>query len=95
MKEEELRESSVSIWDRLRTAVTDGDKEKAAKLIDETYSNVIHLRGILMDFIDATMSALADKAGEEAVYEVTQQICQTTLMPVFGEKFQIRYRGQN
>ena len=87
MNEEELKEASISIWDKLRTAVADGDKEKAVKLIDETYSNVMHLRGILMDFIDATMSALAEKAGEEAVFEVTRHICQKTLMPVFGEKF--------
>ena len=87
MEKEELVQSSVSIWDRLRKAVADGDKDKAVKLIDENYNNVMHLRGILMDFIDATMTALAEKAGEEAVYEVTRNICQKTLMPVFGEKF--------
>jgi len=87
MEKEELTKLSVPIWDRLRGAIAAGDKDKAMKLTDETYDNVMHLRGILMDFIDATMSALAEKAGEEAVYEVTRQICQKTLMPVFGEKF--------
>jgi hypothetical protein len=86
MKKEELAQLSVPIWDRLRAAVAAGDKDKAMKLIDETYGNVMQLRGILMDFIDATMSALAEKAGETAVYELTRQICQDTLMPVFGAK---------
>jgi hypothetical protein len=86
MEKEELKELSVSIWDKLRDAVAEGDKSKAARLIDETYDNVMQLRSILMDFIDATMSALAAKAGEEAVYEVTRQICQQTLVPLFGEK---------
>jgi len=86
MKKEELTQSSISIWDRLRKAVADGDKEKAIKLIDENYNNVMQLRGILMDFIDASMTALAEKAGEEAVYEVTRKICSETLMPLFGEK---------
>jgi hypothetical protein len=86
MEKEELRQSSTSIWDRLRKAVSDGDKDKAPRLIDETYCNVMHLRGILMDFIDATMTALAEKVGEEAVYEVTRKICNETLMPLFGEK---------
>ncbi len=87
MEKEELKELSISVWDRLRQAVARGDQNKAAELIDETCNNVMQLRGILMDFIDATLSALADKAGEEAVYEITREICQKTLMPVFGEKF--------
>lgn len=87
MEKQDLSELSISIWDRLRGAIAAGDKDKAMQLIDETHSNVMQLRGILMDFIDSTMSALAEKAGEEAVYEVTRQICQKTLMPVFGEKF--------
>ena len=86
MEREELKQSSISIWDRLRKAVTDGNKDEASRLIDETYQNVMQLRGILMDFIDATMTTLAEKAGEEAVYEVTRNICNKTLMPLFGEK---------
>jgi hypothetical protein len=87
MEKETLEALSVSIWDRLRDAVEKGNKNEAAVLIDETYNNVMQLRGILMDFIDTTLGALAEKAGEQAVYEVTRQICQKTLMPVFGEKF--------
>ncbi len=87
MEKQDLRELAIPIWDRLRNAVAEGNKEKAMKLIDETISNTTHIKGILMEFIDATMSALAEKAGEEAVLEVTRNICQNTLMAVFGEKF--------
>lgn len=87
MKKDELKELATSIWDKLRKAIDKGDKEKAKSFLEEAVKNVYQLRGVLMDFIDASLTALAQKAGEEAVDELMREICSRTLMPLFARKF--------
>ncbi len=87
MDKKELKEISISIWEKVRGAIERGDKEEAKALLEEGVKNVYQLRGILMNFIDAFQTALAEKTGEEAVHQTMRNICNENMMPLFGQKF--------
>jgi len=87
MRERELEELKVSIFDKIRRAVTDGDKDKALALLGELEANSHDLRGIYLTWVDLLLSYIADKLGEDALYETMRLYDQRAVRPALQGAF--------
>jgi hypothetical protein len=87
MEKKEKKEISISIWDRLGAAIQEGDKSKAIALFKETKEEFDKFRASYLDFPNFTLTALAEKCGEEAVHEVLRKIAEETIWVHFGKEF--------
>jgi len=87
MEKKEMEEISISIWDRLGTAIQEGDKSKSTALFKEMREEFEKFRGFYLDFPNFALTALAEKCGEEAVYDVLRKIAEHTIWTHFGQEF--------
>jgi hypothetical protein len=84
MEKEELKELTVSIFERLRQAIKKGDKEKALALTDEIDRNKHDFDESYRVWIDLLLTTIADKLGEEALYEIHRINGERALWPRLG-----------
>ena len=84
MDKRELKELTVSIYDKLIQAIKEGDKEKAGALVDEIKRNKYDFDNSYREWIDMMLTYVADKLGEEALYEVHRMNAERALWPRFG-----------
>lgn len=66
---QELERLRFSIYERLRWAIQEGDKERALALLDEIDRHRAAYRNVYLTWIDLLLTYIADRLGEEAVYE--------------------------
>jgi len=83
MEKQKLEELKVSIYNKLRGAINDGDKEKALELLDEIDVNRIKYRNFFLPWIDMLLTYIADNLGEEAVYETMRKYDSMLIRPAF------------
>lgn len=69
MDEKELDELKESIFGKLRSSIVRGDKDEALKILEEIDRNRDQYRGMFLTWIDALLSFIADRLGEDAVFE--------------------------
>lgn len=74
MNKKELKELGICSFERLRRAIEAGDKGKALALLDETAKGVEAFTNVRTSQIDLLLTFIADRLGDEAVYE-TQVMC--------------------
>lgn len=84
MDEQELNELTVSIIERLRQAIKSGDEEKALALTDEIDRNKHDFDESYRVWIDLMLTYIADKLGEEELYNVHRINSERALWPRFG-----------
>ncbi len=84
MDKKELKELTVTIFDRLRQAIESGDKKKALELVEEIDRNKHDFNESYRVWIDLMLTYIADKLGEEAVYEIHRINGERALWPRFG-----------
>jgi hypothetical protein len=87
MKKEELQKLSISLWEKLRRAIEDGDKASSLNLVEEIKTNEKKMRSILMRFIDFSLTRLAETTSEDSVYKVMRDYCINCAWPLFGDEF--------
>jgi len=78
----ELKELGTCSFERVRQAIETGDKEKALALLEETARGVESFVNIRSSQTDLLLTYIADKLGDEAVYE-TQAMCWNKLVRPF------------
>jgi hypothetical protein len=84
MDQKELKEMTFSIFERLRQAITQGDKEQALALVDEIARNKHDFDESYRMWIDLMLTHIADKEGEEAVYQIHRTNGEIALWPRLG-----------
>jgi hypothetical protein len=84
MEKEELKELTVSIFERLRQAIKKGDNEKALALTDEIDRNKHDFDESYRIWIDLLLTTIAEKLGEEALYEIHRINGERALWPRLG-----------
>jgi len=84
MEKQELKELTVSIFERLRQAIKKGDDEKALALTDEIDRNKHDFDESYRIWIDLLLTYIADKLGEEALYEIHRINGERALWPRLG-----------
>ena len=87
MDKQELEELKVSIYENLRQAIREGDKEKALALIDDSNSNREKLNDLYVSWIDLLLTYIDDKLGEEAIYDAVRLFCQRFAVPALEGSF--------
>ena len=87
MDKRELKELTVSIYDKLIQAIKEGDKEKAGALVDEIKRNKYDFDNSYREWIDMMLTYVADRLGEEALYEIHRMNAERALWPRFGWVF--------
>ncbi|MDO8491249.1 MAG: hypothetical protein Q7T04_04455 [Dehalococcoidia bacterium] len=70
MPKPKLQDLTVSIYDRLRNALEKGDKAEGLKLLKELHEANLKMRDFHTGCIDVMLSTLADRLGEDSVYEM-------------------------
>ncbi|OGO45030.1 MAG: hypothetical protein A2Z05_08375 [Chloroflexi bacterium RBG_16_60_22] len=84
MDKKELKELTVSVYDRLNQAIMDGDNEKAIAMIKEMERNKRDFDDSYREWVDLMLTYIADKLGEDAVYEVHRMNGERSLWPRLG-----------
>ena len=84
MDKQELKDLTVSIFDKLRQNIKDGDKEKALKLVDEIDRQKHAFDESYREWIDLMLTYIGDNVGEDAVYEIHRKNGENTLLPMLG-----------
>lgn len=69
MDEKELDKLKESIFGKLRSSIVRGDKAEALAILEEIDRNRDQYRGMFLTWIDALLSFIADRLGEDAVFE--------------------------
>ena len=69
MKKQELAELSTSGFEKLKSLIEKDEKDKALSLIDEISDRVRVLETTFVGWVDLLLDFIADRLGEEAVYE--------------------------
>ena len=69
MDKTEMDELRVCIYDKLRKAISKGRKKEALALLDEIDINRAAYRNVYLSWIDLLLTYIAEKLGEEAVYD--------------------------
>ena len=87
MDKQELKDLTVSIYDRLIRTIEKGDTEQALALIDEIERNKYDFDNAYRINIDVLLKYIADKLGEEALYEVHRLNGELAIWPRFGWAF--------
>jgi hypothetical protein len=70
MDKKELKALTVSIIERLRQAIKNGDKERALELTDQIDRNKHDFDESYRVWIDLMLTYIADKLGEDALYDI-------------------------
>lgn len=83
MEKQGLEELKVSIYEKLRRAINEGDKEKALGLLEEIDRNRNEYRDIYLTWVDILLTYGADKLGEELVYETNRIFGERVIRPTF------------
>lgn len=81
MDKKELKELTVSVFERLRQAIKAGDNEKAVALIREIDRNKHDMDESYRIWIDIMLTYIADKMGEEALVEVHRMNGERFILP--------------
>jgi hypothetical protein len=84
MDKKELKEISLSVIERTKQAIRDGDKAKALKLVDEIEASKHSFDASYQGWIDMMLTYIADKLGENALEEIHRQNGDTGLWPRLG-----------
>lgn len=87
MDKKELKELTVSIIERLRQAIKEGDTKKALALTDEIDRNKHDFDESYRVWIDLMLTHIADKLGEDELYEIHRMNSERALWPRFGWVF--------
>jgi hypothetical protein len=87
MDKKELKALTVSIIEKLRQAIKDGDKEKALELTDQIDRNKHDFDESYRVWIDLMLTYIADKLGEDALYEIHRINADRALWPRFDWVF--------
>lgn len=89
MEKRELDEMRVSIYEKLRRAIREGDKEKALGLLGEIDRNRENYRDMYLTWVDLLLTYIADNLGEEAVFKTMrvlyQQVGRPRVIAAVGE----------
>lgn len=85
MEKQELEELKVSIYEKLRRAIREGDKEKALGLLEEVDRNRNTYRDVFLTWIDILQTYGADKLGEELVYDTNRIFGERSIWPTLFE----------
>lgn len=85
MESKELEEIKVSIYEKLRRAITAQDKDKALNLLDEIERNRVDYLAVFLGWIDILLNNEADKLGEEQIYKVIRTVGKRIILPTFGK----------
>jgi len=83
MEKQELEELKISIYEKLRRAIKEGDKERALGLLDEIDQNRHKYRDIFLTWLDILFTLGADKLGEELVYQANRLLAERAIWPAF------------
>lgn len=84
MNKTELKHLGVSNRSKLRAAIEKGDKKAALALLEETTANETKLRNAIVGGMDAVLSFVADRLGEEAVCDAMKAWYTQELRPFIG-----------
>lgn len=80
----QLKEMGICSFERLRQAIEAGDKKKALALLDETAKGVDSFSNVRTGQIDLLLTYIADKLGDDAVYEVQELTYNKYVKPFLG-----------
>jgi len=69
MDKSELDDLKICIYGKLRSAIEGGCKDEALALLDEIDKNRADYRNVYLSWIDLLLTYIADRMGEEAVYD--------------------------
>jgi hypothetical protein len=84
MDKQELKDLTVSVYERLKKVIEAGDKEKAVAMVKEMEKNKRDFDDSYREWIDLMLTYIADKLGEEAVYEIHRLNGERALWPRMG-----------
>ena len=84
MDKKELKELTFSIFERLREAISQGDKAQALALVDEIARNKHDFDESYRMWIDLMLTHIADHEGEEALYQIHRANGEIALWPRLG-----------
>lgn len=84
MEKKELKELTVSVFERLRQAIKEGDKAKAVAMIKDIDKNKHDFDESYRIWIDLMLTYIADRLGEDALYEVHRMNGELALWPRLG-----------
>lgn len=84
MDRQELDRLSISLWDRLRQAVKDGDQPTALSLLDKAQASSVRMKETILDLTGMALNELASRVGEEAIHDLMRAFCLSNIRPLFG-----------
>ena len=87
MDKQELKDLTVSVYNRLIRAIQQDDRAKAKELIDEIERNKYDFDNAYRQNIDVLLTYIADNLGEEALYEIHRMNGELAIWPRFGWAF--------
>ncbi|HJX13112.1 MAG TPA: hypothetical protein VJ377_06235 [Dehalococcoidales bacterium] len=84
MDKQELKRLTVSVFEKLRENIKNGDKEKALELVDEIDRTKHDFDESYRQWLDLMLTYIADNLGEEALYEIHRENGERALWPRLG-----------
>ena len=84
MEKQELKDLTVSVYERLKKVIQAGDKQQAIAMVVEMEKNKRDFDDSYRQWIDLMLTYVADKLGEDAVYEVHRLNGERALWPRMG-----------
>ena len=90
MDAQDLKELSVSIYDKLAEAIKEGHKEKALALLEEIKRNHRGYDEGFLNWVDILQTHGAEKVGEEFVYDTNRIFAERFLLPAFKGASELR-----
>ena len=84
MDKKELKELTVSIFEKLRRQIKEGNTEKALELVNEIDSTKHDFDESYRQWIDLMLTYIGDNMGEEALYEIHRENGERALWPRLG-----------
>jgi hypothetical protein len=87
MEKQELKDLTISVYDRLIRAIEQDDRVKAKELIDEIERNKYDFDNAYRQMLDIMLTYIADKLGEDALYEIHRLNGERSIWPRFGWAF--------
>src|SRR3972149_10933273 len=88
MDKEQLQALTVSVIEKLKQNIREGNQEEALKLVDEIDRVKHDFDESYRQWIDLMLTYIADKLGEEALYEIHRENGERALWPRFDWLFQ-------
>jgi hypothetical protein len=83
MDKEQLQALTVSVLDKLKQNIREGKQEEALKLVDEIDRVKHDFDESYRQWIDLMLTYIADKLGEDALYEIHRENGERALWPRF------------